>query len=231
MSKISLLYSLEDHNGNITIDSTSLIKELLLEIFKNEGKQDDANKFLDPELYTIQVSRKLLKNEDLNKTVKEMRFRNNDKIVINSCGNITGGFEGFKIVDISKNKVKYLGFAESAPRYRYVIDGLNIQSICKNSACEANEQVIYIQIGFVDEWNLFQNFKVIKCPICGIKAVPKNFGFLRCKYIIKYTKIENDEYIEGKVENEATGDRFQLFDEDESGTAEFMSLIFTVKSL
>ncbi len=231
MSKIFLFYSLEDHNGNITIDSTSLIKEVLLEIFKNEGKQDDANKFLDPALYTIKVRGKLLKNENLNKTVKEMRFRNNDKIEIKSCNNITGGFGGLKIVDLSSNKVRYLGFDESAPNYRYVINGLNIKSICKTPSCKANGQVIYIEIGFVDEWNLFQNFNVIKCPICEKKAVPKNFGFTRCKYIINFTKVENDEYIDDKVENEVTGDKFQLFDENESGKAEFMSLTFTVKRL
>jgi len=230
MSNIFLLYSFGDHSGNIAISPTSLIKELLLEIFKKEGKQDSANKFLELDSIMIYAGRKLLKKEDLNKTVKEMRLINNNIIKINDTGNITGGI-GLKIVDISQNKVKNLSFAESAPKYRYVIDGLNIKSICKNPSCEANEQVIYIKIGFVEDWNLFQNVTKIKCPICETKVVPINFGFSGCKYIINYIKVENNEYIENKVENEVTEDKFQLFDEDESGTAEFVSLIFTVKSL
>ena len=231
MSKIIILYSFEDLSGNITINSTSLIKELLLEIFNKAGKQDDANDFLELDSITIHTRGKLIKKEDLNKTVKEMHLRNNDKIEINYTGHTIGGFGGFQIVDISQNKVKYIPFSKSAPKYRIVDNGLNIKSICKNPSCEANGQVIFIIIGFVEEWDLFQNMKNIKCPICTKKVVPKNFGFSRCKYIIKYTKVENDEPIDDEVKNETTGDKFQLFDEDESGKVEFMSLIFTVKKL
>ena len=218
-------------NGNITIDSKSIIKDLLLEIFKKAGKKDDVNKILDLDnLYEIRAGKKLLNNKDLNKTVKEINLSNNDEVVV-FCRKLLGGFGGLKIVDISKNKVKYLGFSESAPKYRYVINGLNIKSICKNPSCEANNKVIFIQKGFVDKWDLIQNLNDIKCPICGKRVVPKNFGFTRCKYIINFTKVENDEYIDDKVENEVTGDKFQLFDENESGKAEFISLTFTVKRL
>ncbi len=129
---------------------------------------------------------------------------------------------------MSKNISKVLKFDKNAPYYRYVSYGLNIQSICSNNDCEVYNKVVWVQIGYVNNYDLFQNIEKIKCPACDKIVVPQNFGFYKCKYKIKYMKSEKmSSYSSGEVNGEA-GNEFRTFDSS-SGTAIFVKLIFDVK--
>ena len=110
--------------------------------------------------------------------------------------------------------------------YRYVCNGLNIQAICGFNDCEAKDKIVYCKIGFVRDYNIFNNLENIKCPACGNEIYPKNFGFLSCKYKIDYTKWENNKKQSGTVEGEAEGE-FKIFSEY-SGNANFSKLVFNV---
>ena len=163
---------------------------------------------------------------DDNKTLSYYELE--DGNVIASHGAFKGGGPsgfGLNTIDISKNNTRIIEFDNSAPYYRYVCNGLNIQAICGND-CEAKDKIVYCKIGFVRDYNIFNNLENIKCPACGNEIYPKNFGFLSCKYKIDYTKWENNKKQSGTVEGEA-GSEFKIFSEY-SGNANFSKLVFNV---
>ena len=137
-----------------------------------------------------------------------------------------GGF-GLNTIDVSKNNTRIVEFDNNAPYYRSVGNGLSIQAIC-GSDCEAKDKIVYCPIGFVRNYDVLQNIGNgnIKCPACNNLIYPKNFGFLRCKYKIDFTKWEGNKPISNSVEGEAD-EKFKVFSEY-SGNANFTKLIFTV---
>ena len=137
-----------------------------------------------------------------------------------------GGF-GLNTIDVSKNNTRIVEFDKNAPYYRTVGYGLSIQAIC-GSDCEAKDKIVYCPIGFVRNYDILQNIGNgnIECPACRNPIYPKNFGFLRCKYKIDFTKWERNKPISNSVEGEADKE-FKLFSEY-SGNANFTKLIFTV---
>ena len=139
-----------------------------------------------------------------------------------------GGF-GLNTIDVSKNNTRIVEFDNNAPYYRRVGSGLSIQAIC-GSDCEAKDKIVYCKIGFVRNYDVLQNVGNgnITCPACKNLIYPKNFGFLRCKYKIDFTKWEGNKPISNSVEGEAD-EKFKLFSEY-SGNANFTKLIFTVTS-
>ena len=134
---------------------------------------------------------------------------------------------GFDTIDVSKNNTEIVEFDYNAPDYRTVGNGLSIQAIC-GSDCEAKDKIVYCRIGFVRNYDVIQNCGNgnIKCPACKNLIYPKNFGFLRCKYKIDFTKWEGNKPISNSVEGEAD-EKFKLFSEY-SENANFTKLIFTV---
>ena len=152
-----------------------------------------------------------------------------EDVIISSANNIGGGGFGLNTIDVSKNNTKIVEFDYNAPYYRTVGNGLSIQAIC-GSDCEAKDKIVYCPIGFVRNYDVLQNVGNgnIKCPACKNLIYPKNFGFLRCKYKIDFTKWEGNKPISNSVEGEAD-EKFKLFSEY-SGNANFTKLIFTVTS-
>ena len=167
------------------------------------------------------------------KTFKYYKIKDGDEIycIVNVEGG--GGIFGIETIDISKNYgTNNMDFSSSAPSYRLIVSGLNIQSICKNNKiCIANEKIIYVQIGFVTNWNLLLHQNEVICPECKRRVKPLNFGFLNCKYEIEYEKLEDDEYNDGKVKGKADSKEFIIFDQYYSGKAIFKKLIFNILHL
>ena len=150
-----------------------------------------------------------------------------DDVIKSSANNVGGGGFGLNTIDVSKNNTKIVEFDYNAPYYRTVGYGLSIQAIC-GSDCEAKDKIVYCPIGFVRNYDILLNIGNgnIKCPACKNLIYPKNFGFLRCKYKIDFTKWEGNKPISNSVEGEAD-EKFKLFSEY-SGNANFTKLIFTV---
>ena len=134
---------------------------------------------------------------------------------------------GVFTVDVSKNKTKIIPFGNTGKKYRIVCHGLNIKSKCKNSSCEAYNDVIYIQIGYVVGWNLLDNLKEkVRCPSCKARVKPLNFGFWLCRYEIEYEKETEKGYDENTVKGEA-GDEYKTF-ANEDDNVEFTRLVFNI---
>ena len=160
------------------------------------------------------------------KTFSDYDIEDDNEITTNDRSLGGGGF-GLNTIDVSKNNTRIVEFDKNAPYYRTVGYGLSIQAIC-GSDCEAKDKIVYCPIGFVRNYDVLQNVGNgnIKCPACKNLIYPKNFGFLRCKYKIDFTKWEGNKPISNSVEGEADGE-FKLFSEC-SGNANFTKLIFTV---
>ena len=160
-------------------------------------------------------------------TFEDIGLREDAIISVNNQA-ISGG--GISVVDVSKNKTKILGLScdPNAKFYKYVIPGLNIKSECKNNSCEAYDDTIYIQIGYVTRWNLLDNLREkVRCPSCKERVKPLNFGFWDCRYEIEYEKETENGYEENTVEGEAGADDFKIFD-NENDKADFTRLIFNI---
>ena len=215
----------------ISINSSSTVRELLMEYLK-----------LQNEAYTLDYASNNLSfiigalplKKCLDKQIKQIRAFKPEAIIRVIDTSIAKGGGGIKTVDISKNNTITLSFSSTAPYYREVCYGLNIKSICKNknNSCDALNDVIYIKIGFVKNWNLCENLeKKVKCPVCGGRVKPLNYGFTNCNYEIEYEKEVDDGYEDGKVNGKAEKNEFKLFNESESGTAVFPKLIFNITHL
>ena len=158
-------------------------------------------------------------------TLSYYKIKDGDVIFTTRLNNKGGGGFGLNTIDVSKNNTKIIGFDHNAPFYRIVGYGLSIQAKCGND-CEAKDKIVYCPIGFVQDYDILQNLEEIRCPACKNEVYPKNFGFLKCKYKIDYTKWENNKKETGTVEGQA-GEEFKLFSEY-SGNANFSKLVFNV---
>ena len=215
--------------SQIKIIISSLDRSFPLSVFKNDTIEKWKKKYgemrgVDPSGLKWKCRGDVLKND---KTFEYYDLEDDD-LIISSVKNKGGGF-GLNIVDLSKNFTKNLSFDPSAPSYKEVSYGLNIQSKCKNKSCRAFEDFIYIKIGYVSNWDLFHNLNIVQCPECNKKVKPLNFGFYNCTYKIEYDKDENDEIISGEVKGESGEKEFKVFDEYSSGKATFTRLIFHIE--
>ena len=167
-----------------------------------------------------------LLNDD--RLISDYCIDDGEKIISNERSLGGGGSFGLETIDISKNNTKNIGFGNSGKFYLSVDYGLSIQSKCKNRDCEAYDHTVYVQIGFVTNWNLLNNLKEVVCPACKKRVKPLNFGFYNCKYEIEYEMDENDEFKEGKVNGVSGHKDYIVFDEYSSGKATFTKLIFNI---
>jgi hypothetical protein len=105
--------------------------------------------------------------------------------------------------------------------FRSVCNGLNIQTKCKEK-CAAYGVIIYIKIGYVEDWYLGSDKQI--CPFCKNKVEAINYWFKDCKYIIHFLGQEGERSIEGIADSSG---KFQTFNENDY----FWCLKFTVKKL
>lgn len=201
----------------ITVKSNMTIKEVK-EIYYKKDSSRTNNQWT----YNAEV----LKD---NRIISDYDIKNLDIIVAHPSPK--GGGPGINTIDVSKNNTKILEFDPSAPSYRTVQDGLNIQAECSNERCEAYNKIVYCRIGFVNNYDILANLEKgnIKCPACYNEVYPKNYGFLRCKYKIDFTKWENNKKTSNTVNGEVKSE-FKVFSEN-SGNANFTKLIFNVSEI
>ena len=75
-------------------------------------------------------------------------------------------------------------FNSSAPKWRIVTRGLNLEGTCQNSECEANQMKVWLKIGF-GLLNLNEIIACQKCPQCDVainQSTIKTMGFTTCRF-------------------------------------------------
>ena len=159
-----------------------------------------------------------------NRTLKDYKIENESTLHLALI--LRGGGFPIDFVNVEKGIVQYLGFSDSAPRWRAVTQGLNIFGICKNSKCEAFDKEVVDKVGITyQKFNLQENIIKIICPICHKIIVPKTCGFWKCEYQFEGDKIENGElkHLDTKS-RECIGDNFEYYNPFENGSALWVNL-------
>ena len=212
---------------SVSYDASITIKDFIRDYLAKHCNY----KSLDPNQYYIHAGSKCLNSprfldkqlKDIIKTDSIVTFRR--KMELQYSG-------GIETVDISKNKTKEVSPAKNVPSYRYASKGLNIRATCKNNNCIAYNDVVYIQIGYVQNWNLFEHLEdKVVCPSCKEMVNPENYYFKKCCYKIDYIKNCDGKMKRGSISGSASSDNYKTFDEEESGKAIFAKLVFNVTRL
>ena len=212
---------------SVSYDASITIKDFIRDYLAKHCNY----KSLDPNQYYIHAGSKCLNSprfldkqlKDVIKTDSIVYFRRKQEL------HYSGGIE---TVDISKNKTKEVIPGKSGPSYKYVSKGLNIEATCKNNNCIAYNDFVYIQIGYVQNWNLFDHLEdKVVCPSCKEMVNPENYYFKKCFYKIDYIKNCDGKMKRDSISGSASSDNFKTFDEEESGKAIFAKLVFNVTRL
>ena len=209
---------------NVSYDASITIKDFIRDYLTKNSNYAS----LDPNVYIFKAGGKILNSldkqlKDVIKTDSILRLRREIRL---------RGGGGIETVDISKNKTKEVSPAKSAPSYRYGSGGLNIRATCKNDNCIAYNDVVYIKIGYVQNWNLFDHLEdKVVCPSCKEMVKPENYYFKKCFYKIDYIKNSDGKMKRGSISGSASSDNYKTFDEEESWKAIFAKLVFNVTRL
>ena len=209
---------------NVEYNSSKSVKEFILDFTENNNFTT-----FDPNIYAFKSDGMIINSPTfLNKKLCEV-IKENQKVYLVRIAR--GGGGELSTVNISKNKTKEIQHTPNDIWYKYKNNGLNILSKCTNKNCIAYNDDICINIGYVQNWDIFTNLDEINCPCCGNKVKPLNFAFKHCSYLIQYNIKINGDY-EGRTNKGTTiSDKFVIFDIKESGNADYYKLVFNVEKI
>lgn len=212
---------------SVSYDASITIKDFIRDYLAKNSNYVS----LDPNVNIFKAGGKILNSQRyLDKLLKDVI--QTDSIVYFTRKQDMHYSSGIETVDISKNKTKEVSPAKNVPSYRYANKGLNIRATCKNNNCIAYNDVVYIQIGYVQNWNLFDHLEdKVVCPSCKEMVNPENYYFKKCFYKIDYIKNCDGKMKSGSISGSASSDNYKTFDEEESGKAIFAKLVFNVTRL
>ena len=212
---------------SVSYDASITIKDFIRDYLAKNSNYVS----LDPNVYIFKAGGKILNSQRyLDKLLKDVI--QTDSIVIFNRKKDIAYSGGIETVDISKNKTKEVSPGKSGLSYRCASKGLNIRATCKNNNCIAYNDVVYIQIGYVQNWNLFDHLEdKVVCPSCKEMVNPENYYFKKCFYKIDYIKNCDGKMKRDSISGSASSDNYKTFDEEESGKAIFAKLVFNVTRL
>ena len=212
---------------SVSYDASITIKDFILDYLAKHCNYVS----LDPNVYIFKAGGKILNSPRfLDKQLKDII--KTDSIVYFTRKQDMHYSSGIETVDISKNKTKEVSPGKSGLSYRCASKGLNIRATCKNNNCIAYNDVVYIQIGYVQNWNLFEHLEdKVVCPSCKEMVNPENYYFNKCFYKIDYIQNSDGKMKRGSISGSASSDNYKTFDEEESGKAIFAKLVFNVTRL
>ena len=212
---------------NVVYNSSKSVKEFILDFTENNTNFTT----FDPNIYAFISDDGMIINSPrfLNKKLCELIEENQTVHLVRI--DIGGGGE-LSTVNISKNKTKEIQHTPNDIWYKYKNNGLNILSKCTNKNCISYNDDICINIGYVQNWDIFTNIdEKIKCPCCGNKVQPLNFAFKNCSYQIKYNIKVNGDYENRTNKGIIISDKYKIFDIKESGNADYYKLVFNIEKI
>jgi len=156
-------------------------------------------------------------------------LQNGDNLEVKFEGKLygAGGICNFEFVDIDHlTKTKNLSFTRDKPKWRKVSIGLNLFGKCTNKNCQAFNKEVTYYADINTKFDINNERKNIKCPICSKNFLPATMGFWKCEYQIKGEKFKNGEYEEININGKETfGNNFEYFDPISNETTYWASLI------
>ena len=89
----------------------------------------------------------------------------------------------------------YQTFTDSAPDWRVVTAGLNLEAECKTSGCRAKGERVWVQLG-KGTYNVAMEIFKTHCPMChGKTQTATNVRFTNCSYRIDGMKKNPDKEV------------------------------------
>ena len=100
------------------------------------------------------------------------------------------------------------GFSNTAPKYRTVYEGINLEGKCTNPSCIANGKMVIMPMKDQKEIDFVSKNDSFVCPQCHKEVSPITCGFYKCRfYFTGETADDEDEDLiktvkfEGKTSN------------------------------
>lgn len=141
-----------------------------------------------------------------------------------------GGCLPTLFVDVSnENSFIDSEFSDSAPDWRIVRNGLNLEGFCRNSKCAAIDQRVICPVPCT-VFDLIGEKQLVECPMCRERVKPIMCGFTNCSYTFEGTKVENNSLVKFQQDSPVwVGNHYRHYDPEVSGVAEWKSLKIITK--
>eukprot|EP00770_Monocercomonoides_exilis_P005603 MONOS_5575.1-p1 / transcript=MONOS_5575.1 / gene=MONOS_5575 / organism=Monocercomonoides_exilis_PA203 / gene_product=ubiquitin domain containing protein / transcript_product=ubiquitin domain containing protein / location=Mono_scaffold00164:25146-27612(+) / protein_length=563 / sequence_SO=supercontig / SO=protein_coding / is_pseudo=false len=131
-----------------------------------------------------------------------------------------GSCPSHAFVDVTKtDALVESSFSNTAPPWRIVGSGINIEGICENEGCPAFKKQVICRWG-MKTFDLYGSKPF--CPCCLKQIVPLKPGFYDCRWRI--SSVKEDGTRMQMPWKEAGNEKYTTYDEKEAGTAKFLLL-------
>jgi len=101
--------------------------------------------------------------------------------VIHLVKRMRGGFSGVRFNALDDKDKIVRKFVDDVPDWRWVVDGLNFEAVCKTPGCDAYQKKVWVQKGYGKYNVLKEIFEGSLCPMCmKFTENPTNIGFVNC---------------------------------------------------
>ena len=211
-------------NFSMTVYKTDTVQKI------KETIQEKGNIPID-EIVLIYKS-KILKDDEI---LKDLKIENNSKLHCHTSNSIIGGGSpfGLDMANIAnKEGLEKRNFGKNGKKWNRITKGLNIEGVCNNSNCEAYKYKVDCPIGLGD-FNLLENIRKIKCPMCSKFFELETCSFCKCQYQIEGLSLsgETKDIEETKTEWIRVEKDYDYYDPIKSGTVTWLKLVIHTKDL
>ena len=99
---------------------------------------------------------------------------------MDSIGNIHYG-NGIEFTDFADKNMERREWSSRAPKWRKADPGLCVEGKCINKNCEANGNMVIVNMGF-ESFSLPEDVYKCKCPLCSKNVTPVTCAFNNCRW-------------------------------------------------
>ena len=175
---------------------------------------------------------KILKNDEI---LKDLKIKNNSNLNCHRSNCVIGGGSrfGLDMANIAnKEGLEKRNFGKNAKKWNIITKGLNIEGVCNNSNCEAYNYKVDCPLGLGD-FNLLENIRKIKCPMCSKFFELETCSFCKCQYQIEGLSLsgETKDIEETKTEWIRVEKDYDYYDPIKSGKVRWFKLVIHTKDL
>ena len=100
---------------------------------------------------------------------------------IDAVGNINCSSGVVEFTDFAPECLQRRNWSDAAPKWRRANPGLCVEGKCVNENCEANGNMVVINMGFCS-FELPGDTYMCKCPLCSKHVQPVTCGFNNCRW-------------------------------------------------
>ncbi len=155
---------------------------------------------------------------------------------LNMVMRLSGGgcAPGSQFIDISNpSGPTRKKWSEDAPQWRIASPGLCLEGVCKNKKCRAYKHHVIMNKHFA-QFDLIEDAHSCTCPMCASPVVPTTCAFTNCRWKWVGKKIDPRTRLPVVLRSNGwntADDAYHRFDEDTSGTVNWLHLKITTEPI